>query len=319
MEQAIKDTITQIHSTERYTDANKSAWRNLFQLAKVRASQLKLQTKFNKYRQSPVVPRDNNDDLLVRQIVDNWMAYDNTANITHSHPDDAQVADDQSCMQAMVNQQKQFLQDILELLIKVTDTTARDRLWHLYDQEVNTNLSATDYAAYAEFGDASEFYEFRDQSHHDRHVAQQEYRDNPKLATGPDPDDNRYTGTVPKRDMDGHITFDAKMSSDYVDNLRGTQGVLSGLYTNSYPEPTYYTKDQKRRLRSTLLDSNNPDDIKLATYMTPMKAGRRLQVIRRRKENLDPYQAKQRRVFCQRKQRELSNEEIAELTTKREV
>jgi hypothetical protein len=221
-------------------------------------------------------------------------------------------------MQALVNQQKQFLQDILELLIKVTDPTARERLWHLYDQEINTNLKATDYAAYAEFGDAAEFYEFRDRNHHDESVRHHEYRDDVKLATGPDPDDARYTGTVPKRDMDGHITFDAKMQSDYVDNLRGTHGVLSGLYTNSYPEPTYYTKDQKRRLRSTLLDSDNPDDIKLATYMTPMKAGRRLQVVRRRKENLDPYQGK-RRIFCQRKQRELSNEEIAELTTNREV
>ena len=77
------------------------------------------------------------------------------------------------------------------------------------------------------------------------------------------------------------------MQSDYVDNLRGAQGVLNGLYTNSYPEPAYYNKDQKRRLRSTLLDSENPDDIKPATYMKPMSPARRMKLLRKRKDKLE--------------------------------
>ncbi len=63
--------------------------------------------------------------------------------------------------------------------------------------------------------------------------------------------------------------------------------MLNGLYTNSYPEPTYYTKDQKRRMRSTLLDSENPDDIKLATYMKPMSPARRMKLLRKRKDKLE--------------------------------
>lgn len=286
MDQSIKETIQQIHSTERYSEANREAWRQLFQLAKLQASRLKLQTRYQKYRQDIVVPRQA-DDLLVRNIVDNWMAYDNTANITHSHPDDNRTADDMSCMQAIVHQKKQFMQEILEQLARTTCPTAREQLWHLYDQEVDTTLRATDYEAYAEFGDASEFYEYRDRTQHDESVRYHEYRDDLKLLTGIDPDDNRYTGTPAKRDIDGVITFESKMQSDYVDNLRGAQGVLNGLYTNSYPEPNYYNKDQKRRLRSTLLDSENPDDIKLATYMKPMSPARRMKLLRKRKDKLE--------------------------------
>ena len=286
MEQAIKDTITQIHSTERFSDENRQAWSNLFQLAKLHASRLKLDTRYTKYRDEIVVPRQV-DDILVRKIVDDWMAYDNTANITHSHPDDNRTADDMSCMQAIAHQQKQFMQEILEQLAITKCPNAREQLWHLYDQEVNNTLRATDYQAYAEFGDSAEFYEFRDRTQHDESVAYHEYRDDLKLLTGIDPDDNRYTGTPAKRDFDGVITFEAKMQSDHVDNLRGAEGVLNGLYTNSYPEPTYYTKDQKRRLRNTLLDSENPDDIKLATYMKPMSPARRMKLLRKRKDKLE--------------------------------
>ena len=108
MDQSIKETIQQIHSTERYSEENREAWRQLFQLAKLQASRLKLQTRYQKYRQDIVVPRQA-DDLLVRNIVDNWMAYDNTANITHSHPDDNRTADDMSCMQSIVHQKKHHL------------------------------------------------------------------------------------------------------------------------------------------------------------------------------------------------------------------
>lgn len=290
MNQEVKDTITEIHSTEKYSDSNKLAWTQLFRLAKNEASRLRLQTRYKKYRKDIIVPRES-DDILTRLIVDSWMASDNTGYITHSHPDDDRTANDCSCMQALVRQQKQFLQEILETLIVVQDPTARERLWELYDSEVNTNLSATDYEAYAEFGDASEFYEFRDRTQHDEAISFQEYRDNLKLLTGIDPDDNRYSGTPPKKDFDGHITFNAKMASDLQDRGRGAEGVLNGLYTNSYPEPTFYTKDQKRRLRTTLLDSENLDDVKLATYMKPMSHARRTQILSRRKDKLQTREA----------------------------
>ena len=286
MDHQIQETIKQIHCTERYSDENREAWRQLFQLAKLQASRLKLQTRYQKYRQDIVVPRQA-DDILVRKIVDDWMAYDNTANITHSHPDNDRTANDMSCMQAIVHQKKQFMQEILEQLAITTCPTAREQLWHLYDQEVDTTLKATDYEAYAEFGDASEFYEYRDRTQHDESVSHHEYRDDTRLLTGIDPDDERYFGTPPKRDIDGVITFEARMQSDHFDRGRGAQGVLNGLYTNSYPEPNYYTKDQKRRLRSTLLESTNADDIKLATYMKPMSPARRMKLLRKRKDRLE--------------------------------
>ena len=85
--------------------------------------------------------------------------------------------------------------------------------------------------------------------------------------------------------------------------------MLNGLYTNSYPEPTYYTKDQRRRIRKTMLDSDNIDDVKLATYMTPMSPARRMKVLRKRKDKLEelghlPRGVKQRK-FDQHKQREV--------------
>ena len=295
MQQYIKLIINRIHNTERYSESNREAWADLFREAKAVANQLKTSTKYActttknndiTYRKRHFVPRDN-DEIMVRQIVDNWMAYDNTAYIQHSHPNDNNVADDKSCMRSLVEQKREFCNDILREIIQTNCPKTRTRLWNLYDDEIRTELSSADFAVYSEFQDATQFCTHQEQTDNDKCINHNMYKESIHQDTECDPDDERYIGTPPRRDMDGHITYDSKMQSNFVDRGRGAEGVLNGLYTNSYPEPTFRTKDQKRLLRSTLLASDNIDDVKLATYMTPMSHTRRKNLLRKRIQKLE--------------------------------
>jgi hypothetical protein len=77
------------------------------------------------------------------------------------------------------------------------------------------------------------------------------------------------------------------MRSNQVDRKRGSGGVLNGLYQNTRPEPTYYTKEKRNRLRMTYLDSDNVCDIMVGAYMKRMNPIRRSNLIRNRiQENI---------------------------------
>lgn len=275
MHTQIQQIINRIHNSERYSDDYRQAWSDLFTAAKQQVLRTHTATKYNK----STITRDN-DDLAVQILVDNWMAYDDTAFIKHSHPDDNRVADDQSCMRNIVTQKREFCNDILREIIKTTDPATRTRLWNLYDSEIRTELSSADYAIYAEFSDATQFADYAETTDFDECFNHRAYRDSIHQDPECDPDNARFIGTPPKRDLDGCITFDSRMRSNYIDKGRGAGGVLNGLYTNTQPEPNFRTKQQSRLLRSALLNSDNTDDIKTGTYMKTMTAKRRANLIK---------------------------------------
>ena len=110
----------------------------------------------------------------------------------------------------------------------------------------------------------------------EEHVRMLEYLESIHQEPECDPNDARFIGTPPKSD-----DWDDKMQSNYIDKQRGSGGVLNGLYTNTLPEPYYYTKQQRRILRRTMLASDNYNEIKLGTMMKArhMKAGSRNRLV----------------------------------------
>jgi hypothetical protein len=100
----------------------------------------------------------------------------------------------------------------------------------------------------------------------EQHVRMLEYMETINQEPECDRDDARFIGSRPKSD-----SWDDKMKSNFVDRGRGSIGTLGGLYQDTSPEPAYYTKQQRRVMRNTMLQSTNRDEVKLATYMSSRK------------------------------------------------
>lgn len=244
-------------------DDYKLAWRELFKEAKLTAKMIRRETI-----RDGQVPRDV-DDISIKIIVDQWLAESTEHYLEHSHPRDDQQCDDMSCMQALAKQQKAYLEDIRRAFVNAcrqNDMGAKKRLRKLYYEEKATQLSSIDYAELDEPKTKKPVFTPIEQEMFDdceQHVRMLEYLESFHQEPECDPDNARYIGTPPKSD-----SWDDKMQSDYIDKGRGAEGVLGGLYTNTKPEPAYYTKQQRKILRNTMLRSTNRDEVKLATYMS---------------------------------------------------
>ena len=271
----IQEIILDITNAERgnprevdgeQVDDYKLAWRELFKEAKLTAKMLRRESI-----RDGQVPRDV-DDIMIKIIVDQWLAESTDHYQEHSHPRDDQQCNDMSCMQALAKQQEAFLKDIRRAFINACerkDNAAKKRLRKLYYEEKATQLSSIDYGMLDEPKTKNPVFTPIEQEMFDdaeQHVRMIEYHESFNQEPECDPDDARYIGTPPKSD-----SWDDKMKSDYIDKGRGSEGVLNGLYTNTRAEPSYYTKQQRRILRNTMLRSTNPDEVKLATFMSPRK------------------------------------------------
>jgi len=240
----IKSLVHTALDAERYSDAYKSAWRALFRQAEAICK---------------AVP---NRDLDPATLVDDWVA-EHQDTIDHCNPADDQVAGDMSCMQAMRQQQTEFLADIRNQYItavrqannrKFSFKVRRDylgiarRLRKLYDEENATNIRSAPFEVYEEFGDKSDFVE--PLSDTEQYVSMQEYRESFNQEPECDPDNSLRVGD----------TFRRNRGKPY-----GSVGVLAGLYENTLPEPPYYNR--KLVLRQ-LRTSDNPQDIEMLFAMT---------------------------------------------------
>jgi hypothetical protein len=240
----IKHLVHTALDAERYSTEYKDAWRTLFQFAESICK---------------TVP---NRDLDPATLVDDWVA-EHQDTIDHCNPADDQVAGDMSCMQAMRQQQTEFLADIRNQYItairqannrKFSFKVRRDylgiarRLRKLYDEENATNIRSVPFEVYEEFGDKSDFVE--PLSHTEQYVSIQEYRESFNQEPECDPDNSLRIGD----------TFRRNRGKPY-----GSVGVLAGLYENTLPEPPYYNR--KLQLRA-LRNSENPDDIRLLFSLT---------------------------------------------------
>jgi len=313
MQEEIKNIITEINSTERYSEENKSAWRSLFQLAKNHAYRLKTKSKYSK----DSITRDV-DETMVSILVDQWMAEYNNHYQSHSNPQDDRQAGDISCVQAMEQAAKE---DAIEAIKQVfsddttnakTKSALRDRLRdqiagssprlaeflkHASDQWLAdnayeivkktiryTNCDITAHLSHDHTNERHNLYysEYDSLESADQSAITQEYAESFYQDSECDPDDARYLGTPPRSDE-----WEDKMRSNQIDRKRGSGGVLNGLYQNTLAEPSYYTKESRNRLRMTYLDSDNVCDIMVGAYMKRMNPIRRSNLIRNRiQENI---------------------------------
>lgn len=247
-------------------DDYKLAWRELFKEAKLTAKMLRRESI-----RDGQVPRDV-DDISIKIIVDQWLAESTDHYQEHSHPRDDQQCNDMSCMQSLAKQQDAYLKDIRRAYAnacKRKDESAKKRIRKLYNEEKATQLSSIDYEQLDEPKTKKPTFTPIEQEMFDdaeQHARMLEYLEDFNQEPECDPDDARYIGKPPKSD-----SWEDKMKSDYIDRGRGSEGVLNGLYTNTRPEPAYYTKQQRRVLRNTMLQSDNRSEVKLGTYMRQRK------------------------------------------------
>lgn len=314
MQEEIIDTITEINSTERYSEENKSAWRSLFQLAKNHAYRLKTKSKYSK----DSITRDA-DETMVSILVDQWMAEYHNHYQSHSSPQDDRHTGDISCVQAMeqeakndaitaikelftTNPKPEFKEAVrARLSSQIAGSAPRlaEFLKHASDQWLADNASEIvnraikytncDITAYISHGQTSNersnirYSEYESLESADQSAITQEYAESFYQDPECDPDDARFLGTAPRTDE-----WEDKMRSNQVDRKRGSGGVLNGLYQNSKPEPTYYTKEKRNRLRMSYLDSDNVCDIMVGAYMKRMDPMRRNRLINNRiQENIN--------------------------------
>ena len=311
----IHNIITDINSTERYSDENKAAWRSLFQAAKLHAYKIRTRGKY--INKGLTVPRDT-DEIMVSIIVDQWMAEYNDHYIEHSSPQDNRHTGDCSCVQAMEQAAKtdaiaaikevftgnstntrlrQTIRDRLHSQIAGSSPRLAEFLKHASDQWLADNASeivdkyirytSCDITTYTAYGESHErnnitFMEHESLDAADQQAMSKEYAESFYQDAECDPDDARFIGTPPRSDE-----WDDKMRSNQVDRKRGSGGVLNGLYTNSLPEPNYYDKDTARRLRMSYLDSDNKIDIELGSWMKRTDPVRRKRLVANRiKQNI---------------------------------
>ena len=275
MHNKLHNILYRIHNSEKYSEESKAAWRDLFQLAKVEVQRNKIRTKYNKQ----MVTRDT-DELAVQIVVDDWLAQSPDFYTQHSHPDDDAHAGDMSCLRAFEQQRQAFLTDLAvayQTAMSQGHTKRASRIEKLWKTECAQPIREVTIENYDAYGDDAwdEIVEPIDDTQ--AYVNRQEYREDFIQAPECDPDDSRFTGTPPRSD-----SWDDKMRSDYCDRGRGSGGVLQGLYTNSYPEPNYRDRDQRRRLRFSYLDSDNSIDIEMGSWIKRMDSVRRKRLVNRR-------------------------------------
>jgi len=290
--QYISSLITDIHNTERYSIENKMLWRNLYSSARQHAKHLQRDTADTVFEREP-------DDTMVQIIVDQWLADNESSYQAHSNPNDDKQAGDMSCVQAMEHKAKQDAINAIQEIFGETSfnnklrIAVRERIYdevagssprlaeflrHASDQWLSDNAAeivdksikytSCDITTYINHGQQHErtnisFFEHDSLDQADQQAMQREYDESFYQSPECDPDNARYIGTPPKSD-----SWDDKMKSDYIDLGRGAEGVLGGLYTNTRPEPTYRTPDQKRTLRKTLFNSDSHADRLLGVYVT---------------------------------------------------
>jgi len=313
MQTEIIDTITEINSTERYSEENKSAWRSLFQLAKNHAYRLKTKSKYSK----DSITRDV-DETMVSILVDQWMAEYHNHYQSHSSPQDDRQASHITSVQAMAQaapedaitaikqvfsddtttaKTKSALRDRLrdqiagssprlaEFLKHASDQWLADNAYEIVNKTIRyTNCDITAHLSHEHTNERHNLYysEYESLESADQSAITQEYAESFYQDPECDPDDARFLGTAPRTDE-----WEDKMRSNQVDRKRGSGGVLNGLYQNTRPEPTYYTKEKRNRLRMTYLDSDNVCDIMVGAYMKRMNPIRRSNLIRNRiQENI---------------------------------
>lgn len=308
MTEEVYNTITEINSTERYSEENKAAWRYLFQLAKRDTYNKRSRSK---YSRELTVPRDT-DEIVVGIIVDQWMADYNDHYVNHSNPQDDRHAGDCSCVQAMEQQAKN---DILELINSVfdnpnTNTTKSAVREHLYNQLVGSSrklaefiflatdqwlidnattivdkcirYTSCDNTAFISNDHTNErvnlrYDEYESLDDADQQAISDEYSESFYQDPECDPDDARFIGTPPRSDE-----WDDKMRSNQIDRKRGSGGVLNGIYTNTLPEPSYYNKESRNRLQQSYLASDNKIDVELGSWMKRMNPIRRKRLVTNR-------------------------------------
>ena len=245
-------------SSERYSSEYKSAWRQLFKLAKYHSKKLK------------------HRDIDPATIVDDWVA-DYYQDTPHCDPADDQVANDMSCMQALSLKQQEYVKDLMQELKLAYDYRDRayaegdaydrltkhiKKLQKLIVQEQNTNLRSVPYELFEELGNNAGYDEPISET--EQQIRLQEYRETFNQEPECDPDDSHYI----ERDSQGKPTI-TRLSYSYGKRRpRGNIGLLNGLYEQTDPEPAYQTPERRRVALKGLKNSTNADDIRLLFSLT---------------------------------------------------
>lgn len=245
----IKHLVHTALDSERYSDTYKQAWRALFLQAEAICK---------------TIP---NRKLDASTLVDDWVA-EHQDTIDHCNPADDQVAGDMSCMQAMRQQQTEFLDDIrdqyYQALVHANNrkfsfkqrqdyiNIAR-RLKTLWHEENATVIKSIDFGTHEEYGNSANYQAVESLSDTEQYVSMQEYRESFNQEPECDPDDSLKVGDTFRRNRK---------------KPRGSKGVLAGLYEDSLPEPTYQTPIGRRSMMRQLRTSDNPQDIEMLYALT---------------------------------------------------
>lgn len=241
-------------------DPHKDAWREVYRIATHMANQ---------------VNATGNRNLEASDIMDIYLSDPQLLNTQHSSPQDDHLCGDESCMQAMARQQKEFCQEILRELIQCDDATIRERLWNLYDEEIK-GLRSVDYQVLEDFGSTDDFIEHQVNSDSDNYADSKEYRQAFNQEPECDADDsNRVGDTYRRNGWQGVRIHSINGKLQYGKKPRGSQGVLGGLYENTLPEPSYTDQKYYRKSRFNLMHQEardgNVEDAKIICYSLGLK------------------------------------------------
>ena len=254
----IKKLINHTLSCEPYSQEYKQGWRSIFIYATDLAKSRGL---------------DYRDALIIKSIVDD-LVFSNEVYIKHADPMDDAHAGDCSCMQALREQQKEYLDEIrddyISALRQANNRTltfkhrkgyliiAR-RLRNLWREENNTNLSSVPVEDLEQFGSDANFIpqvgSVEDLSDTEQLIIRREYRDSIHQEPECDPNDSHYVGDTTRRN---------------VGKPYGNIGLLNGLYEQTSPEPSYMTAQNRRCMIRQLQSSDNPDDIRMLYALIPL-------------------------------------------------
>lgn len=243
----IPELVNRTLSSERYSDTWNEGWTQLFTLAKAESRKIAHRTRGSVFQR----------DIDPNMIVDSWVL-EHELYTDHCNPNDDSQCGDMSCLQALSQQQDEYIATLYRLWWKLLydDTVpnhAVARAYKMLKDEVNTSISSVNYETWEQLHDSAVPDPVDSVDDTEQHIRLKDYHKSFRQEPECDPDDSIYVGDTTRLNRG---------------KPRGSKGVLNGLYEDTLPEPSYRPKDKRITLIKTMLSSDNADEIRLAYSMT---------------------------------------------------
>lgn len=263
----------------KYSDERKAGWRDLFTLAK---------------REAKHINRNSSKNIFTReidetQILDHWLAYAKLY-LDHCNPSDDICCGDMSCVQALKQQQDEYIIDLrnslhmttrqikaLQFSKKAKQKERKLEVLHAREKairkqledELKTTVTRVEFHSYEEWSSRTDSdFDYDDPEFMEDHA---HALDSTLTIHQEQPEDpNNFW----MKDNDSkHLAISRTLGSRHNPNnpkfkYRGNRGPLGGIYSTTNPEKPYSSWQNKHRILKLLRRSDNECDIRLFFAMT---------------------------------------------------